>query len=152
MSSRNRGPWGKRSRAAGCGSRARLDARKLVQLELVCEGPARGWLHTHGLAALGHPELEIRGVPMFLGSAAAQVLGDLAEYLVNEATHPLLAGQTVGLARGSFQVIEGRPDAAAGYDDAHYRDVRLTLVDLPPHPLDCDDCAREAAAPQEWRS
>ena len=123
-----------------------------MKLELVCEGPARGWLHTHGLAALGHPELEIRGVPMFLGNAAAQVLGDLVEYLVNEATHPLLAGQTVGLARASFQVVEARPDEAAGYGEEHYRDARLTLVDLPPHPCDCDDCAREMAALQGWRS
>ncbi|MFO0583043.1 MAG: hypothetical protein U0229_12290 [Anaeromyxobacter sp.] len=137
---------GTRSRRRRSAPRARVDARSLVKLEVVCDGPARGWVHTHGLAALGHPELEIRGVPMFLAHGAAQVLGDLVEYLVNDATHPLLAGQNVGLARASFRVVEGRPDEEAGYDRFHYVDPRLTLVDLPPHPMDCDECVREAAA------
>ncbi|MFT3914386.1 MAG: hypothetical protein QM704_09785 [Anaeromyxobacteraceae bacterium] len=143
---------GTRSKRKRSAARARLDARSLVTLEVVCDGPARGWVHTHGLAALGHPELEIRGVPMFLGHAAAQVLGDLVDYLVNDATHPLLAGQNVGLARASFQVVEGHPDEAAGYDAYHYVDPRLTLVDLPPHPLDCDECVAEAAAREAARS
>jgi hypothetical protein len=132
--------------------RGRLDPRERVKLELVTDGPARGWLHTHGLAELGHPELEIRGVPFFLGHAAAQVLGELVDDLVHTATKPLLAGQSLSIGRASYRVIEGRPDEEAGFDPGHYRDVRLTLVDLPPHPCDCDDCAREAAARMGFRS
>ena len=61
------------------------------------DGPARGWLHTHGLSVRGLPELETRNVPLFLGNAAAGVLNDFADYLLNEATAPLLAGISQGL-------------------------------------------------------
>ena len=82
--------------------RGRLDPRREIELHFVTSGPAKGWLHTHGLAAHGKPELEIRKVPLFLRGAAGAVLNDLADYLLNDATTPLLAGQTVSFGSSSI--------------------------------------------------
>ena len=48
----------------------RLDPKREIVLHHLTDGQAKGWLHTHGLAAHGKPELEIRNVPLFLGTAA----------------------------------------------------------------------------------
>ncbi|HSD20929.1 MAG TPA: hypothetical protein VLC54_12875 [Anaeromyxobacter sp.] len=125
--------------------RWRLDPNREIELHHVTDGPARGWLHTHGLAAHGLPELEMRNVPLFLGKAAAGVLNDLADYLLNEATAPLLAGQLVRLGHYSVQVVAGQPDQAAGYDPEHYADIRLVVVDAPEMECACEECARELA-------
>ena len=37
-----------------------------------------GWLHTHGLAEKGFPELEIRDLPNFLHEAALPILKEVA--------------------------------------------------------------------------
>jgi hypothetical protein len=98
----------------------------------VGDGPARGWVHTHGLAALGLPELEIRGVPLLLGRQAAALLEGIADYMLNEAGKPVLAGHKMRLNESMFQLIEGAPNDAAGYDSGHYGAgvTRLTLVDM----------------------
>jgi hypothetical protein len=126
-------------------ARARLDPKREVELHHVTDWPARGWLHTHGLAARGLPELEIRNVPLFLGKAAAGVLNDFADYLLNEATAPLLAGQLVRLGHYSVQVVAGQPNPTAGYDPEHYADIRLGVVDAPEMECACEECARELA-------
>lgn len=113
-------------------------------LHHVTDGPAKGWLHTHGLAAHGKPELEMRNVPLFLGAAAAGLLNDLADYLLNDAVAPLVAGQLVQWGASTIRVVAGRPDEDAGYDPAHYDDVvRLVLVDPPD--TRCDECANDLA-------
>ncbi len=60
-----------------------------MEIHVVTGGPARGWVRTHGLAARGRPELEIRSVPLFLAPAAGRLLNDLADYLLNDAEAPL---------------------------------------------------------------
>jgi hypothetical protein len=116
-----------------------------VEIHLVTDGPAKGWSHTHGLAAHGRPELEIRGVPLFLGSATARLLNDLADYLLNDAQAPLLAGQIIHGGRSALQVVAAHPDPDGGYDPAHYVDVRLLIVDAPDTGCACEECARELA-------
>jgi hypothetical protein len=123
----------------------RLDPRREINLHHVTDGPAKGWLHTHGLAAHGRPELEMRNVPLFLGAAAAELLNDFADDLLNDAAAPLLANQLVQWGSSSIRVVEGRPDANAGYDPAHYDGVRLVLVDPPDTGCACDSCATELA-------
>jgi hypothetical protein len=122
-----------------------LDARRAIVLHHVTDGPARGWLHSHGLAAHGKPELEIRNVPLFLGRLAAGLLNDLADYLLNDATAPPLAGESIRFGSSSIHVVEGHADADAGYDPEHYRDLRLVLVDPPHTGCACEECAKEPA-------
>jgi hypothetical protein len=133
------------TRPAGSPARRRLDPRRTIELHHVTDGPARGWLHTHGLAAHGKPELEIRNVPVFLGRLAAGLLNDLADYLLNDATAPLRAGESIAYGSSSIHVVEGHADPDAGYDPEHYRDVRLVLTDPPEAAGACDECAKELA-------
>jgi hypothetical protein len=124
----------------------RLDPRREILLHYVTEGPAKGWLHTHGLSAHGKPELEIKNVPIFLRVAAAGLLNDLAGYLLNDASAPLVAGDVVHAGADTVAVLAARADAEAGYDPAHYEGyVRLTIVDPPATGCECDACAEELA-------
>lgn len=124
--------------------RPRLDPRREIVLHHLTDGPGRGWLHTHGLAAHGKPELEMRNVPVFLRGPAAGILNDVAEYLLNDASTPLVAGDLVHLGRSTIRVLAAGPDEEAGYDRAHYDGcVRLVLVDPPDAECACDECARE---------
>lgn len=126
---------------------ARLDPLREIVLHHICDGPAKGWLHTHGLAAHGKPELEIRDVPLFLGKLACSLLNELADYMLNDATRPVLAGERIQWGRCSIQVLEARPDPGAGYDVEHYAGcVRLVLVDPPESACLCVECAKERAA------
>ncbi len=125
--------------------RRSLDARREVLLHHVTDGPAKGWLHTHGLAEHGIPELEIRNVPLFLGPVAAALVNDVCDYLLNDAPLPLEAGQSMSCGTSTLHFVAAQPDPAGGYDAAHYRDVRLLIVDPPDTEGACEECARELA-------
>lgn len=126
--------------------RRRLDPRRAIVIHHVTNGPAAGWLHTHGLSAHGKPELEIRSVPVFLGCEASALLNAIGDYLLNDATTPLLAGQTMQCGRSVILFVEGRPEPDAGYDPGHYQHcVRLILVDPPEMGCACEECASERA-------
>ncbi len=128
------------------GSRShRIDARREIVLHHVTDGPAKGWLHTHGLASHGKPELEMRNVPLFMGAAGAGLLNDLADYVLNDAAAPFVAGDLVQWGKAAIHLVEGRPDAAGGFDPEHYEDARLVLVDPPESGCACDQCAKELA-------
>jgi hypothetical protein len=126
-------------------SRRRLDPRREIDLHHVTDGPAKGWIHTHGLAAHGRPELEIRNVPLFLGGDAARLLNDIAAYLLNDVAKPFVAGNLIHGGRAPIQVVEAHPDEDAGYDASHYRTTRLMLVDPPDDGCRCEECAAELA-------
>ncbi len=132
-------------RQGGSRRRQRLDPKREIEVHHVTDGPAKGWIHTHGLEAHGKPELEIRGVPLFLGAAATGLLNELADYLLNDAVAPLVAGELVAWGRWSIQALAAWPDEEAGYDPEHYRTTRLVLVDAPSDGCECDECARERA-------
>lgn len=127
--------------------RPRLDPLREIVLHQVLDGPAKGWVHTHGLAAHGRPELEIRNLPLFMGSLASRLLNEIADYLLNDAARPLRAGELIAFGRRQVQVVAAEADEAAGYDAAHYSGyVRLRLVDPPDAECACDECAREPSA------
>lgn len=90
---------------------------------------AEGWVHTHGLAALGLPELEIRGVkPSFLMSAAAALLRDIAEYMAH-GPRAVRVGDELVLDEHTFVVL-ARADPLPEAAD-HYGDDRWCVEELP---------------------
>lgn len=101
--------------------------RSPIEVEHIVGGPSHGWVHTHGLAVLGLPELEIRGVPAFLGTAASRLLVDVANHLAHGQVDPL-PGATLTLDRYPQMRLE-LLGPGAGYDADHYGDTRLCLVD-----------------------
>lgn len=104
-----------------------VDVQKAIEIHKVTEGPAKGWVHTHGLAALGYPELEIRSVPSMFIVPAAMMLNDVADYLVNRSAGPLLAGHEMTLGGMAVHFHASGPDEAAGYASDHYKVPRLRM-------------------------
>ncbi len=116
----------------------RIDVRKLIEIHHLTDGPCKGWVHTHGLAKLGRPELEIRHVPPLFVSSAGRILNSVAEYMLGNEDKPVLPGHTMELDRATLLLFsEGKADAAAGYDASHYRVPVLTI-----HALEqlCEEC------------
>lgn len=137
----------RRTPRGGTPGRQRLEPKREIVLHHVTDGPAKGWLHTHGLAAHGKPELEIRNVPSFFAAAGGELLNDLADYLLNDASAPLLAGELLHWGAVTIRVLAASPDADGGYDPAHYDGCnRLVLVDPPDTVSACEECAKSAAA------
>lgn len=55
--------------------------KESVVVHGVTSGEHRGSIHTHGLTALGHPEIEMRAVPLFLFDDASRFLLALVQYV-----------------------------------------------------------------------
>jgi len=86
--------------------------------------PELRWCHTHGLAAHGLPELEVRDVsPLFL-SAAGVLLNRVAEYLLENPPGHVKLGQTMETDRFTvfrFEKLEPiAPDQAEEYADERW--------------------------------
>ena len=124
---------GKRRRPAvnSTGTRKPVNVREALELHLVGEpGQDECWVHTHGMADLGLPELEIRSVmPRFLMPDAAHLLMDIADYMLN-------SGKTVrvdevvhlgDLAQVCFSVAHPANDG----ETAHYAVERWSVLDVP---------------------
>ena len=77
--------------------RARIDPLKAIRVTLLPHAPLKGWVHSEGLAAFGHPEIEVRNVPLFLFEAAGELINDIADMLLNGTASgkPLLCGHVV---------------------------------------------------------
>jgi hypothetical protein len=107
----------------------KIDVQKEVQIHFITEGPAKGWTHTHGLARFNRPELEIRDVPALFSTAACALLNGVADYMLNRATNPVLAGQNMEWDRATvLHFHEGLADEEAGYDRNHYETPVLTIT------------------------
>ncbi len=122
--------------------RKKLDVQKEIQIHALSNGPAKGWVHTHGLARHGKPELEIRRVPALFLSAAGRMLNEIAEYML-EGGRPIRPGDTMELGRTMLLMLEGKPDEEGGYDEWHYRVPVLTVTALDPA---CEYCETQARA------
>lgn len=130
-------------------SRIPLDPLQVMTIHQVNEGPARGWIHTHGLAFYGLPELEIRCVPMLLGGGAARLLNDIADYMLNIADKPVVANHTMTLGHDAFRFVKSHANDNAGYVANHYDGVtRLRLVDLDEYPCTACNAERCEAPPR----
>ncbi len=122
----------------------KIDVRKLIRIHHLTDGPCKGWVHTHGLAKLGRPELEIRHVPALFVSSACRILNSVAEYMLENPDRPVLPGHTMELDRATLLLFhEGKGDDEAGYDSSHYRAPVLTITALEPL---CACCGPAASA------
>jgi hypothetical protein len=122
----------------------KLNVREKINVHAVTDGPAKGWVHTHGLAAYGYPELEIRDVPPLFYASATIILNGVADYLLNYCKKPLTAGQTMQFDSMTYlKFHEARPDDEKGYDSNHYETpvLRVSSIELP-----CSCCPPKAAA------
>lgn len=123
-------------------TKKRIDVRKVVQLDFVTNGPAKGWVHTHGLAKFGRPELELRNVPSYFVSISGELLNEIADYMLNDAPEkPVLAGQKMAIGRFTvFKFHNFGPDEKAGYDGNHFEGVtRLCIGDVE---MPCQCCPK----------
>jgi hypothetical protein len=122
----------------------KIDVRKLIQIHHLTDGPCKGWVHTHGLAKLGRPELEIRNVPALFVSSACRILNMVAEYMLEHHDKPVLPGHTMELDRATLLLFhQGTAADEAGYDSSHYRVPVLRITALEQL---CERCKPRAAA------
>jgi hypothetical protein len=70
-------------------------AKDVVRIDHVI---GTGWIHTHGLQNEGYPELEIRGVPLFLAKPASELLYDVCDYMLGTRKR-VQAGETMASSR-----------------------------------------------------
>lgn len=127
------------------GKKRRVDVRdpEVMTVHMVPyeeDGVLFGWVHTHGLAKLGHKELEIRNIhPIYLTRQAGKLLIHLADWIVN-VDKPWSLGETVAL-EGDFvcTIVE----EAEPMDDSHRGYWTLEPVELPA----CAYCGGKHAGP-----
>lgn len=118
-----------------------FDVRDAIRIHVDTESgeEGTGWVYTDGMAALGCPELEICGIPLFLTSQAASLLNHVAQYIVDRhrAGEPVKAGQTMGTGEFSiFRFVQIEP--IPGEDV--YEHGRWALSDEPMRRIPCDHC------------
>lgn len=108
-----------------------------VQMHWVTD---QGWIHTHGMDAIGRPELEIRDCPSYLGEAAARILREVCDYMLNTG-RVVKAGENMGVSpKTVFHFVQ--PEPIPGSED-HYEVERLLIVDTGGHC--CDVCGLNPA-------
>ena len=57
-----------------------------------------GWIHTHGMAERGYPEVEVRGVPDFLAESAAELIRHVCDYMLDEMVR-IKPGETMEIGQ-----------------------------------------------------
>jgi hypothetical protein len=106
-------------------------AKDVVRIDHVI---GSGWIHTHGMAAEGYPELEIMRIPLFLGKPASVLLYDVCDYMLRTGRR-VKAGETMAASSGAVFRFE-RPEPMPSCEN-HYQLERLQIVDLE---ASCDCC------------
>ena len=115
--------------------RVELKVQDVVNLHAVPAPDGTLWVHTHGLAKYGYPDLEIRDLPFFMVEGAARLLNSVGQYmLANKAC--IKADEN--MQSGSLFLHFVEPEPFAGTED-HYEVERLQIVDPPGITL-CDGC------------
>jgi Domain of unknown function (DUF4261) len=96
-----------------------------------------GWIHTHGMADRGYPEVEVRGVPDFLAEAAAGLIRHVCDYMLDEVVR-IKPGETIETSpRTRFQLIKPEPLPGEG---EHYSVERLQIMDVEHICEQCGQC------------
>ncbi len=96
------------------------------------------WLHTHGMAERGLPELEIRGVPSYLADFAGRALRQVCEYMQEPGVKVRL-GETMQIGPNSVVRFEKLPPITGSED--HYEVERWAFA---PVGMTCAECGESA--------
>lgn len=104
-----------------------------IQIHIVSTGVAEmGWIHTHGMSKFGCPELEMRGIPLYLMEPAASLLNHVADYMIEQrraGTRPVQLGHTMAVSRRTaFRFVKLDPIEGS---ENHYVEERWALSDEP---------------------
>lgn len=102
-----------------------------VRVEALTDGS--GWIHTHGMATLGLPELEMRNVPLFLVGGATRILNIIAAYMYDgkngqPGTRAVKAGETLRVGNITVGVDVATPLPG---NEEHYVTERWLVTDAP---------------------
>ena len=120
------------------------DIEDPIEIHIVSTGVAEmGWIHTHGMDKYGCPDLEIRGVPLFLMEPAAGLLNHIADYIIEQqraGKNPVKLGHTMAVSRRTALKFV-KLDPIAGSEN-HFREERWALSDEPMRGA-CIDCGEE---------
>lgn len=81
-----------------------LDPRLHVTVHVVADEDT-AWIHTHGLAKFGRPEVEVYGVPEDLREPVGVVMLDIAAYVIDGAV--IKRGQKLGHRDSPVRVLAG---------------------------------------------
>jgi hypothetical protein len=82
-----------------------VDPREHVTVHEVVDDPAGIWMHTHGLAKFGRPELEMFDLPAETSELAYALLMDTSGYVIDG---PIVApGNTLGDTARPLAALEG---------------------------------------------
>lgn len=92
-----------------------------------------GWIHTHGMAERGYPEVEVRHVPDFLAEPAADMIRHVCDYMLDSGTR-IRPGETMETSpRTTFRLVKAEPLPG---QECHFDVERLLIVDVE-HSCEC---------------
>ena len=90
-----------------------------------------GWAHSHGMEKFNLPNLEIRGVPLFLGKACMGLINHVAQYMVDGQTEgwEVKLGEVMGTGpMATFKFVQLDPIPGA---EPHFEHPMWALSDEP---------------------
>lgn len=117
----------------------RKQQRARIELHNVLGSDESGhWLHTHGMAELGLPELEIRAVPSYLADFAGRALRLVCEHMQEPGVKVRL-GETMQIGPNSVVRFE-KLSAIPGSED-HYEVERWAFAAVG---MTCAECGETA--------
>ena len=94
----------------------------------------KGWVHSHGMDQHGLPELEMRNVPAFLVEAAAHILREVCNYMIDSGNKVSL-GETMAVSdRTAFHFAKAEPILG---QENHYEAERWQIVEVQGR---CEEC------------
>ena len=103
-----------------------------IQIHLVTDGEAQlGWIHTHGMEEWDLPNLEIRGIPLFLGPAATSLLNHVASYMVGLQAEDRRVQLGERMQTGPMEIFQFVELPPIKGDEAHFEHTRWALSDEP---------------------
>jgi hypothetical protein len=99
-----------------------------VRFDYVTNGDdTKGWLHSHGMADLGLPELEIRDVPSYFVGAGVELLRTVCHYLKKPGAKVRAGEAMVTGPNTAFRFVLATP--IPGQED-HYQEERWRIEDI----------------------
>lgn len=117
-----------------------VDVRKVIDVQHIFEGKTKGWVRTQGMEKYGMPELEMRGIPTFMGPAACLLINEVCDYMLNSEDVTFRPGQVYDFGGCVFRLSKSIP--IKGHE-AHFDAERWMFEEVE---MICDQCRAEQEA------